>query len=210
MKPILFNTEMVRAILDGKKTQTRRIVKVQPPDHRENWRLVTLTCSTDRDDRKNIGKHRWARLEGINILDDTQDYFKPLCYEGDILWVRETWQINPFYEFIYRATDVGFDKERFEEGWKWKPSLFMPKEACRLFLKVTNVRVQRLQDMNMGEIIAEGVDYIEKWDTDDVIMSKWIELWDSINLKRGFGWDTNPWVWVYEFEKTDRPKEWPR
>jgi hypothetical protein len=105
----------------------------------------------------------------------------------------------------YRA-DYGDEKV----NWKWKPSIFMPKAAARIFLRVTNVQVDRIQSIYMDDIQSEGVvpdgvvgGTVHQWRND-----YWIPLWNSINAKRGYGWDKNPWVWVYTFERVDKPEGW--
>ena len=191
MKPIIFSTPMVQAILDGRKTQTRRIVKVNIAD-----RFVL-------DDSGNVlGSYTEGMPEAYPTIDDAP------YQEGDILWVRETWQllpsgfdeIPPEYWYIYKATD-----ELSDECTRWRPSIFMPREAARLFLRVKNVRVERLQDITEEDAIAEGM---SKTLVDGVVFisakGNFHVFWDSLNIKRGYGWDTNPWVWVIEFERINK------
>lgn len=200
MKPILFSTPMVQAILRNKKTQTRRIMPEQPNEY-------LLPCGTS--------KRYWA---------NDPEYLKAKYYRskyeiGDILWVRETWQhtkclsINwedETYGYVYKA-----DKQPWEdyEGWKWKPSIHMPKEAARLFLKITDIRVERLQDISQADAIAEGVESVrqlgrsyyklyygnKKFDYDESPIVSYMSLWQKINGKDS--WSENPYVWVYEFER---------
>jgi hypothetical protein len=191
MKPILFSTEMVQAILAGRKTQTRRVMGVSgalyPNETVADWVV------------------RWK--------------VEPRYHKGDILWVRETWQTVPSedgegYAYVYRASQNGRDWEDNTEGWKWRPSIFMPKEAARLILKVTNVRAERLQDISEEDARAEGVgdpyeyqhpmyyDY-KMFDGVSCGICAFAGLWESINAKRGYGWETNPFVFVYEFERVE-------
>jgi hypothetical protein len=183
MKPILFNTEMVRAILDGRKSCTRRIAKpqqlvpYQPGDTlyvRETWeRFECRNC--EGDERGNCPKEPKK-----SVLDKTCG-----CY-------------------MYRATD------EISGDAKWHPSIHMPKEAARIFLRVTNVRVERLQEITSGQICKEGVEvedpYVLNGEEKRYAFSN---LWDSTikesDLDR-YGWNANPWVWVIEFERCDKPE----
>lgn len=159
MKPILFSTPMIKAILEGRKTQTRRIIK--NPEKMES--------------------------------------FKTKYEVGDVLWVRETFCIegNTTKYFIYKA-DI---TETMWNRFNWKPSIFMPKEACRIKLKITDIKVQRLQDINGFDAIAEGIEEENIKYSKLIAMRKFMSLWDSLNEKRGYGWITNPFVWVITFEK---------
>lgn len=234
VKPILFNTDMVRAILDGRKNCTRRIVKPQ--------QLVGLL-----PDKCKNGMPE-------NFLKEKKSMFKPYCdmadaelissaykapYQpGDILYVRETvWQKIGCYldvdgetkpswynEFRYVASD-----EQPETGWNYvwakRPSIFMPKEAARIWLKVTDVRVERLQEVTEKQACMEGTD---PWDEacyenngwhptlsdpdsggDPNMIDGFHKLWDSTIKKSDldrYGWGANPWVWVIEFEVCDKPE----
>ena len=188
IKPILFNTEMVRAILDGRKTCTRRIVKPQPT----------------------------ARYGAQCIM--------PPYQPGDILYVRETWgypiALNSDEQYVFRADEVA------ESGFKndshiWHPSIHMPKEAARIWLKVTNVYVQRLQEITEDGCIAEGVypsncrgcnatfgcDNCPDEGSNEI--DDFSEIWNSTVKKSDldrYGWDANPWVWVIEFERCEKPE----
>lgn len=197
MKPILFNTEMVRAILDGRKSCTRRIVKPQ--------QLVGLLP----DKCKN----------GVpeEFLKDTS--YKAPYKPGDILYVRETWH-KGLERYIYRA-DYS-DTEKFYQGgkeinMKWHPSIHMPKEAARIFLRVTNVRVERLQDITEEGASTEGAidsrGFIHSYDNEYANMhtarENFAEIWDNTVKKSDidrYSWDANPYVWVIEFERRDKPE----
>lgn len=204
-KPILFNTEMTQAILENKKTVTRRIVKPQPP---EGYIFAgTLLDSTGREDTKNIGKIAFTDLD----FRDSH-YCKQPYQVGDILYVRETWCKNGS-EYLYKAGCPHLQNNMYI---KWKPSIHMPKEAARLFLKVTDVRAERLQDITDEECIAEGIkpvrvpgstNYREEREFQIACgiatIEKYAELWNS-TIKTDahiYDWKANPWVWVIEFEK---------
>lgn len=195
MKPILFNTEMVRAILNGEKTQTRRIMKPQPMFY--NGRKYIFK---DSDCPK-----KWEQCD--NIID-TYRYQK-----GDILYVRETWS-EGWEEgtYIYKADDKLADNPLFEYSTKliYKPSIHMPKEAARIFLKVTNVRIANLQDITDEEAKKEGANFKNgknvgwKEKMERTAIQRFAEIWDKTIKKSElgiYGWNANPWVWVIEFER---------
>lgn len=197
MKPILFNTEMVRAILNGEKTQTRRIMKPQPMFY---------------NGRKYIFKgdecpEKWEQCD--NIID-TYRYQK-----GDILYVRETWS-EGWEEgtYIYKADDKLADNPLFEYSTKliYKPSIHMPKEAARIFLKVTNVRITNLQDITDEEAKKEGANFKDgknvgwKEKMEKTAIQRFAEIWDKTIKKNEldiYSWRANPWVWVIEFERVN-------
>lgn len=199
-KPILFSTPMFQAILDGKKTQTRRIVKdeqLQNPDPDDDLELILLTVS-----------HK--------------------IKEGDVLWVRETFTEWPDDSFQYYATTtIG------EELGKWKPSIHMPKKACRIFLKVKSVRIERLNEISTDDAIAEGINS-EPWALDNTItlyenyfnagnpfysfstygwnygnsthdapVASFCTLWEEIHGEES--WNANPFIWRIEFERIEKP-----
>lgn len=196
MKPILFNTEMVRAILDGRKTVTRRIIKPQPWD--------TVFCNGHEFIPDNFGGCKptgfICRKCGLGVCPPHCKYpvgeafFRPYCWPDDILYVRETWAKSMAGTYMYKATDNPIIIDR------WHPSIHMPKEAARLFLRVTGVRVERLQDIDDDGVVAEGLKIGDDFDV----------LWDS-TIKPAdlplYGWDANPWVWVIEFERCEKPEE---
>ena len=226
MKPILFNTDMVRAIIDGRKNCTRRIVKPQP-DEKHTYPLGFVTDSTEK---KEVGCFEF----GINEYGGSIQYAKPQYQPGDILYVRETWgypiSLNSDKQYVFRADKIA------ESGFKndshiWHPSIHMPKKAARIWLNVTNVRVERLQDITETQTEEEGFLFTppclhqtgENYcDIDGPCGSK-IKycdmsagelfgkvLWDSTIKKSDidiYGWDANPWVWVIEFERCEKPKE---
>ena len=216
IKPILFNTEMVRAILDGRKDATRRIVKGFIPDDAV-WGYTAFTP-------KGYISCRGTFADGYG-----EKFFKLPCEPGDILYVRETWhkytkrigkgescRLAEFYG--YKASVA--NSEDAEEPWR--PSTQMPKEAARIWLKVMNVRVERLQEITDEQAKREGIQYDEcptgftwKQETDmhncyTTPIGAMQALWNSTIKKSDldrYGWDANPWVWVIEFERCEKPEE---
>lgn len=204
MKPILFNTAMVQAILDGRKTTTRRIIKV-------NTDLDFIGCSSTGGDfdAAAFGKGCYEKILDAKIIERVKAPYMP----GDILYVRETWGIsNPLgdfarnnrtAEYVYKAgyskgERIPMAREQEKNLGVWKPSIHMPKVAARIFLKVTSVRVERLQDITEEGIRAEGI--TEEWPPH--AMDKFQELWDSTTKE--YKWRLNPWVWVIEFERIEK------
>lgn len=191
IKPILFNTEMVRAITEGRKTVTRRIVSQS-------------VCENFVYERGKV----------VNYLDKKRNILESPIYKapyqlGDILYVREKWCENPNYkEFYYaakRAPGVSAP-----DGLKWRPSIHMPKEAARIWLKVTDVRVERLQDMRLDDFLAEGVVIRPEAfnDPENAYMQakeEFARIWDSTTTKSQT--NLNPWVWVIKFERCKKPEE---
>lgn len=180
MKPILFSTEMVRAILDGRKSMTRRVIRQSVVD-----RFVL-------DSRGNLlGSYTEEAGDAYPTIDDSP--YQP----GDILWVRETWA--PFGStYLYKANGGGAG------GGRWRPSIFMPREAARIFLRVMDVRAERVQEITEEDAWKEGCpeEHIpDKYPRSDV----WFyELWQTLNAKRGYGWYANPWVWAITFERISK------
>ena len=233
IRPILFNTEMVRAILEGRKTVTRRVVKGQEA----GWELVDFDDNTVMIKvRPNGEKYPvdvpglWATFEWDGVPEFPM--VKAPCESGDCLWVRETWSRVETGEYLYKA-----DNEKPFSYLGWRPSIHMPKEAARLFLRVTEVRVERLQDITEEGALAEGVP--DEWPMDPVYCPyckgeglvgavhpvslgymevdcpkcekatlRFANLWDS-TIKPAdrplYGWEANPWVWVIQFERCENP-----
>ena len=187
--PILFNMKMVRAILDGRKSCTRRIIKPQPQGYFEVSEEPLYIYDTD-------GK---------------QGKITPPYQPGDILYVRETWKQAPNGYYYYED----WQKDDIADVTKWKPSIHMPKEAARIWLKVTNVRVERLQEITRLSVQKEGIEVdpkecAGKFDFITELFLLFQELWDSTIKKSDldyYGWDANPYVWVIEFERYEKPKE---
>lgn len=224
-RPILFNTEMVKAILEGRKTQTRRVVKPQPPEWSWSIRKWDADC--------------------VNVsFNNNREYWvkTPYGQPGDLLWVREAWRVRSWHEgepieieykdgatrdessdgsepniedwyermWIQCAEDcekakipLSKETEIYEFGdrdlcTRWRPSIHIPRWCSRITLRVKDVRVERVQEISEEAAITEGFPRDEWFDR---YALDWFEtLWDSINGKRGFGWESNPWVWVVEFE----------
>lgn len=208
IKPILFNTEMVRAILDGRKTCTRRICK----DANE---CTVPDMEFYNADRRTYAVHNFADKEHMEQLSMAERNC-PIC-PGDTLYVRETWMDYAGLT-MYKAD---CDKYRLESlklaEFSWHPSIHMPKEAARIWLKVTDVRVERLQDITVDGCHREGINIETSAVTDgetlnrkhDFSLEKFETLWDSTVKKSdigSYGWDANPWVWVIEFERCEKPE----
>jgi len=222
-KPILFSTPMVQALLNTKpgvwpaepiapekpfKSQTRRVVKPQPDDYGINGVTVEgFQTALDQADEY------W-----LNTEEGESVQVKPRYNVGDILWVRETWQPHPNPDgycghcsmckrfkgkYIYRASYL--DKQGIEHApcCYWKPSIFMPREAARLFLKVKSVRLERVQVISHMDARSEGVNPYHYGVGGESYIKPFIKLWDTINAKRGYSWEGNPWVFVYEFMRIE-------
>ncbi|HBD40595.1 MAG TPA: hypothetical protein DC035_02795 [Lachnospiraceae bacterium] len=190
IKPILFNTEMVRAILNGRKSCTRRINK-DANDY------VVPDMDFYNGDRRTYAVHNFADKEQMEQLS-TAERTCPIC-PRDILYVRETWKKAPNGYYYYED----WQRDDIADVTKWKPSIHMPKEAARIWLKVTNVRVERLQDMTDDDAEAEGC-----FDYTSTALG-FPDVWDSTIKKSDldrYGWDANPWVWVIEFERCEKPE----
>lgn len=203
-KPILFSGPMVRAILDDRKSMTRRIVSALAGKGRVTEFGTSDTPGYDWHFRDKA--MRWHDISHARLLD--------LCpYQvGDVLWIRETWgydwyddgQSRAWKRVVYRA-DPGAQPLDQGEPTGWRPSIFMPRSACRLRLRVKGVRVERLQEISPADAIAEGVFCDPHMYHIDGVnpypVATFSKLWDSLNEKRGYGWSVNPWVWVYTFER---------
>ena len=228
IKPILFNTEMVRAILDGRKTCTRRVVKTRRKD----------ACGFY------VTRYSDGSFAGVYEYDEDERMFEnpliPPYKPGDILYVRETWTKE--CEKYYYRTDFDSDYldpcETLSGGYpvscrnhpgcdgcmatstriRWHPSIHMPKEAARIWLKVTDVRVEQLQEITDDGAKAEGAidnrGFIHspenEYDRIHTAREHFLEIWDSTIKKSDldrYGWDANPWVWVIEFERCEKPQE---
>jgi hypothetical protein len=225
-KPILFSCPMVRAILDGRKSQTRRVVKEDPTGFGFNYPVFNGSTIT-------TWEHPEKRDSASNRM---RTNIKPLCQIGDHLWVRETWAENPEWDIsstltpkdarvVYKADfptgSPDGTHDTLEPWGTWKPSLFMPRWASRITLEVTGVRVERLQEISSQDSIAEGIrcplcaytikDVHEQMDHyicsakggEPTAIDEYRDLWDSINGKT-YPWESNPWVWVYEFRRVEK------
>jgi len=220
-KPIIFNTEMVKAILDGRKTVTRRLIKPQPP---EEWNSV-------KHIKTNAGIIGWCFYNSRD--PDNHSYKKNIPYKkGDILWVKEGWRCTgggSERNIIYKADGdtaisfCGVDDGRksilhvaepywaewdrlvykTDKGCEWRSARFMPKWAARIRLEVLHVNIESLEEITGAECVREGCPTL---DTDDRYKAadmahEWFErLWDSLYAKRGYPYESNPWVWPLEFK----------
>lgn len=197
MKPILFNTEMVRAILDGRKTCTRRVIKPQP-DEKHTYPLGFVTDSTEKKEMGCFGF-------GIDEYGGSIQYAKPPYQPGDILYVRETWKKAPNGYYYYED----WQRDDIADVTKWKPSIHMPKEAARIWLKVTDVKVERLQEITEVQAQAEGCNSGLLTGV-CTARGQFEDLWNSTIKKSDldrYGWEANPYVFVIEFVKIDKPEE---
>ena len=210
IKPILFNTDMVRAILDGRKTCARRAVKPQWEEC-PHCKYVHNEYIYDK-----MTENVYCARCGYPMEPERRSPYQL----GDILYVREAWCGLPVNEaghfrghpiYYYRA-----DGDLRPEGWRgaWLPSVHMPKEAARIWLKVTDVRVERLQDITENSIKNEGIrlkqkDCVSKFDYISELYFLFSRLWDSTIKKSDrdrYGWQANPWVWVISFERCEKPE----
>lgn len=254
IKPILFNTDMVKAILEGRKTVTRRTLKPQPQKEETNPHKIKS------------GNYFFdvPSIKFPGTLDRVVGPYRPPCFVGDFLWVRETWQAvyeiewdeekpytgknirelipnfdsiqkveagissecsNSFIKprmkyFVFKASDIKYMDNN--NSLIWRPSIHMPKKAARIFLRVKDVRVERLQDITEHEAEKEGAekafeyntteDKIITIDEDGYFYYGFKLLWNrTINKKdiSKYGWEANPYVWVIEFERCEKPENWP-
>ncbi|ESA38518.1 hypothetical protein N836_31760 [Leptolyngbya sp. Heron Island J] len=223
-RPILFSGPMVRAILEGRKTVTRRVPS-------------TEVCVNHDEHHPYAIRDKKALWHTYKTLDEFVERRSPHGSPGNVLWVRETWRpcwwdedfvdvrleykadgekrdVSPSYE-VWNPTSlenlhiavsnqswVGDDWK--PENVKWRPSIFMPRAACRLKLRITDVRMERLHEITAAQCIAEGIEIERSINTacgEAEAFNKFIELWDGINSARGYSFESNPYVWVVEFER---------
>lgn len=215
-KPILFSPLMVNAILNNTKTMTRRVIK-----HKHSIEEVRPVMRCDQNE-KDWGKFILTDENGEDFL------IKPRYQVGDVLWVRETWcyvmydhchdlleGANDKNQNVYKASVhsdwIKYAKEKY--GYKWKPSIFMPRTAARIFLEVVDVRVERLHDISEDDAMKEGVELnMRGWKCylsnnpgiKNTAKQSFASLWESINGKDS--WKANPWVWAYSFKQITLPK----
>lgn len=176
LRPILFSTAMVRALLDGRKTQTRRVI-VEP----DSYGCLTGDCPHDHKDE----------------CAESMRGFCPYGVPGDLLWVRETFAYWSKTTAAYRSGGPCSDGEvrQFYTPTRWRPAIHMPRWASRLTLRLTDVRVQRVQEITEDDAIAEGIPRAYP-----IAKVEFQDLWDDINAERGYPWPSNPWVWALSFE----------
>jgi len=184
-RPIIFSGEMVRAILEGRKSMTRRVIKPQPTTDLKSGAVGYWSCAPD-----------------------VKEFLCPYRKPGDILWVRETWRQGDGFYGIGQSVFYRADEE-WNTGASWKPSIHMPRRASRITLEIINIEVERLQEISEEDAQAEGMinskgfNALPSYYSEAHYTLKFKKLWDSINAKRGFGWDVNPWVWMIEFKKVE-------
>lgn len=206
-RPILFSTEMVKAILEGRKTQTRRILKIDYDFYKN--RCIKID---------NRGNNFWSIINKYNYMHVYQNLRCAYGKVGDILWVRETWLKQPNItskmlvdgadtcdKYYYKASE---DKNRLEQlislGWKVKPSIHMPREACRIKLKITHIAISKLQNIGTFDLLREGMtSKLRDYDAELDLYNQYSQLWDKLNKERGYSWESNPFVWVISFEKVE-------
>ena len=228
-KPVIFNTDMVTAILDGRKSQTRRVMKPQPIGFNdpEGWPIHPINEDQTQDKYSVDGWCKYIQC--------------PYGQIGDQLYVRETWAkcspVSPMNrqlvhmdranvieqptkdpdtgEWDYNSGEIVIYRADGEVEWcdgdgfideksYWKPSIHMPKKYARIWLEVTNVRVERVQDISNNDACAEGTPDIRTIENNFDMRDCFRVLWDSIYESRGYGWDVNPWVWVVEFKRVEK------
>jgi hypothetical protein len=222
-KPILFNTEMVKAVLEGRKKQTRRIIKPQPFIANGAFQFEHKKYTEDN--------HCYSELsEDHEKFDDFLISINPYGQIGDRLWVRETW-CHGHEVFMYRPPNYWY---KVQDAWgdinilenevdkiggklKWKPSIFMPRDASRITLEITDIRVEGIRAISEDDCLKEGIDMesdhaslcidIEACTTYEndlidgsAIKTVFSKLWDSINAKRGYSFFSNPWCWAISFK----------
>lgn len=215
-RPILFNTEMVRAILDGRKTETRRVIKPQLIifEYKDNGILYYDFCGSNRGVVASSSGVYKSRESATNYFVERHC---PYGVPGDRLWVRETWvpvgtakrkdgKLISSDNVIYRADGAKLIKNdiQYAHGY-WKPSIFMPRWASRIMLEITDIRVERVQDITESGAVVEGwpshKELFPLINTGDKALTWYRSLWNKINAKRGYSFDINPWVWVIKFKE---------
>lgn len=194
-KPILFNTEMVHAILDDRKTATRRLMKLQPVLQNHIWLLDGAGWSDG--------------VVSVPVMIGHSLYRKARYKPGDYLYVRETWcNVNkPEYKpDYYYFADTRICEDYDSTEWTWRPSIHMPKEAARIFLRVKDVRIEQLQAMTLDDFLSEGVvlrpeAFNDPENAYQQAKRNFIDIWDSTTNELKYKWNASPWVWVIEFER---------
>lgn len=209
--PILFNTDMTSAILDGLKGVTRRL---------GSWKITKLNIDRNGVVTATVFKETKRGKKVLHFAGGTMNEFIKAFSDyqpGDVLYVRETWSELSF-GYAYKADGENID--HLGNLIKWHPSIHMPKEAARIWLKVKDVRVERLQEITEEQAKREGIQYDEcpagftwKEETDmhncyttpiGAMQALWSSTIKKSDLDR-YGWDANPWVWVIEFERCEKP-----
>lgn len=204
-KPILFNTEMVKAIMEGRKTMTRRVIRFTMAD------VYDFACRLGKWHESYDPHNPPQQLVEMYV----RSIGKRPCEPGDILWVRETWA-HPDISEVYDESELGMfiyktdGPDLLDMVVTWHPSIHMPKEAARIFLRVKNVWRERLKDIYQqhepgpdNHVTKEGCNFL----------CSFIAVWEN-TIKPAdherYGWEANPWVWVIEFEPCEKPEGWPQ
>lgn len=207
-RPILFSAPMVRAVLDGKKTQTRRLIRPQPELLDDAWYWTHPRYDNG------LGVLYFHSKVVTQALRDCMARCSPYGVPGDELWVRETWmqayKRTRIHSGVTYLADYGYrndliSEREAREHWTWRPSIFMRRTDSRIQLRITSVRVERLQEISADDVRAEGVtlpptELFPHTNTGFKLGVQFEKLWDSINAKRA-PWASNPWVWVVNFER---------
>ncbi len=219
-KPILFSSEMVRAILEGRKTQTRRVIK--------HGKHFVTQCKTYQH---HPGGGWWGTDGVLDAPGCDIGFTCPYGEPGDRLWVRETWATVDTYD-PFSPSEIPCGSKRWPIVWyaadpgagglhqttcqwvgKVRPSIFMPRWASRITLEVVNVRVERVQEISEDDAFAEGIEVPRTGPTEfgepAEAVYQYMRLWDSINAKRGYPWSSNPWVWVVEWPRLKKDNDFP-
>ncbi|EDR3236073.1 hypothetical protein FB39_004406 [Salmonella enterica subsp. diarizonae] len=209
---MIFNSEMVRAILEGRKTQTRRIMKVQPGTPEFGLRLIIESSKANEN-----GMYFWSQDDACGIKARSKPFLFPYGEVGDRIWVRETFRVHS------RATDVAtlVYRASVRNSWteqthrvpvavcnkpvtpeKWTPSIHMPRWASRILLEITDVRVERLRDLSEEDAKSEGIipsagGVLPGWEYRINFRDLWMDIYGTDN------WEANPWVWVIEFKRVE-------
>ena len=193
--PILFSAAMVRAILEGRKTQTRRIINPQPKNRRGGRWMYCYESMNKKEEGSFY--YSWPDKNGNGFADRGPEsqitYPCPYGKVGDRLWVREAWAVHPETgSLLYRADDDA------PENTRWKPSIHMPRKHSRILLEMTSIKVERLQAISREDALAEATDN-DPAEADPI--AGFAEYWNYINGAES--WETNPWVWVVGFRKVE-------
>lgn len=218
-RPIIFSSEMIRAILDGRKTQTRRTPGLEDvnkcPDLWIFNKSVILDYKTKKSARGKFGAYFISELiepKTISICPEVSPYGQP----SDRLWVRETWDVfalpNEVPSICYRADSTaipilgktGYQYQRPDNSHKWRASIFMPRWVSRITLEIVDVRIERIQDISGEDAVAEGIFEPIGCRSESgfqyEMRSQFMNYWDLINGKK-YPWESNPWVWCIEFKR---------
>ncbi|ECH9120161.1 hypothetical protein R980_22375 [Salmonella enterica subsp. enterica] len=194
---MIFNAEMVRAILDGRKTQTRRIMKVQPGTPEFGLRRIIESSKANEN-----GMYFWSQDDACGIKARSKPFLFPYGEVGDRIWVRETFCAVPDHEEPAGCSALLYAADGNGPYGKWTPSIHMPRWASRLTLEITGVRVERLRDLSEDDAKSEGITppsggVLPGWEYRINFRDLWMDIYGTDN------WEANPWVWVIEFKRVE-------